>query len=49
MKNQKILDSSKECALICRSANMPSDRAVENFAIKLLELKKRMEVANNEH
>lgn len=47
-QSKKRLDSNKECALICRSDNMPSDVAVEHFAIKLMELKKRLEVACSE-
>jgi hypothetical protein len=46
--NQKKLDSSKEYALICRCVNTASDRAIENLALKMLELKKRLEVASNE-
>lgn len=46
--SKKKLDIGKECALVCRSVNTSSDRAVENLALKLLELKKRLEVAHNE-
>lgn len=47
-KSQKRLDISKECALVCRSVNTSSDRAVENLALKIMELKKRLEGAHNE-
>jgi hypothetical protein len=47
-KSKKSLDSDRDCALVCRCANTASNIAVENFAIKLLELQKRLEVANNE-
>lgn len=47
-KSKKSLDSNIGCALVCRCANTASDRAVENLALKIIELQKRLEVANNE-
>jgi len=46
-KSKKSLDSGIGCALVCRNENMASNVAIERFAIKLLELQKRLEVANN--
>lgn len=47
-QSKKKLDSDRDCALIYRSANMASNTAIENLALKLLELKKRLEAAHNE-
>ncbi len=47
-KNQNRLDRDIDSVLVCRSVNMSSDRAVENLALKMLELKKRLGVASNE-
>lgn len=47
-QNKKGVDSDRDCELIYRSANMASNTAIENLALKLLELKKRLEAAHNE-
>lgn len=47
-QKNKRLDNDGDCALVCRSVNTSSDRAVENLALKIMELKKRLEEAHNE-